>query len=111
MSMGKAADNIEGSGAGHIGFAPKCPLDHVDDVHGKVRDVAEGLVLHLVAIAVSATQQAGLISLAVVSTGNAGYMNRATSIRHTLLYRQYQQMSRGMQQSYWLHFALHLDSS
>jgi hypothetical protein len=85
MSMGKAADNIEGSGAGHIGLAPKCPLDHVDDVQGKVRDIAEGLVLYTVTIAVSTTQQVGLISLAVVRTGDTGYMNPPTSLTHALL--------------------------
>jgi hypothetical protein len=111
MSMGKTADNIEGCGRGNIGFASKCPLDHVDDVRGKVRDIAQGLVLHLVAIAVSTTQQVSLINLIAAGTLNTGYMYWSISVGHTLLEHTIRDLSRGMLNNYWLHLAPYLASS
>jgi hypothetical protein len=85
MSMRKAADNIEDFRDGNIGFAPERPLDQVNDVRGKVRDITQSLVIYPVAIAVGAAQQVGQVNLVVAVTLYRGYVNRAISRGHSAI--------------------------
>jgi hypothetical protein len=86
--MWNAADNIEGCGAGNIGFTSERALDQVNDMRGKVGDIAQGLVPHLAPFPVSAAQQMALVDLAATGTINSGYMNWTISLSHTLIIHQ-----------------------
>ena len=83
--MRKAAHNIEDFRDGNIGFAPESPLDKVNNVRGKVRDITQGLVIYAVAIAVGAAQQVGQVNLVVAVTLYRGYVNRAISMGHSAI--------------------------
>ena len=49
--------------------------DRIDEGRRQVRQIAQGLVLHLAAFTISAAQQVRLVDLAFIATLRRGYMN------------------------------------
>jgi hypothetical protein len=71
--------DAEGGGGGKKAFAGKGSADEIDQVRGKVGDIAEGFMLDLGAYAEGAPEQVRVIDLALVGASRCGHMNRACS--------------------------------
>jgi hypothetical protein len=79
VAVGKGAVDLE-SGAGRQELlAGEGEANEIDEVWREMGDVAEGLVLDLGADAEGATEQVGLIDLALVDSGCGGHMDLSGS--------------------------------
>jgi hypothetical protein len=86
VAVREIAIHQEGFGSREELLAGERAADQIDELGGEVRDIAEGLMLDLGADAKGATEEMGLIELALVGAGCCGHMNPAVSGRHGLLY-------------------------
>jgi hypothetical protein len=82
MTMRKRAEYLQGLGGRYICLALERASDHINDIWGEMRDIAEGLMLDLAALAVGTSEEVGVVGLTLVDTLGGGYVHRATSIRH-----------------------------
>ena len=84
VSVGEGAEDLPSVGGRGAGAAVLEALaDGLDEVAGEMGDVAEGLVLDLAVLAVSAAEEMGSVGLALVDASGGGYMYRSISSWHS----------------------------
>ena len=76
------AEDLEGGGGRNEGLALERLTDQIDDRDRQMRQIAEGLVTHLIALAITASQQMGGVDLPLVGAGCCDDMNRTTASSH-----------------------------
>jgi len=83
MTVGAGAKDLEGGGGGDQGLAAQRPTDELDDVLGQVREIAEGFVSDLAALAEGAPQQVGRLDASFVVACCGDDVNGRSTARHT----------------------------
>src|SRR4030095_1186934 len=82
--MGQAAENLERGTQAWRHFPAETRTNVVDHIGRQVGEIAQRLVLDLVALAVGTTKEHCAILFALIAPNRRGYMDCAASFRHGL---------------------------
>src|SRR3989337_1547351 len=82
MMLRQTAQDFKGILSVHQHLAPERAADQFDRGDGEMREIAESLVLDLVAFAVGAPEEVGLVEFVLVAAGCGGYVYRAGAAGH-----------------------------
>ena len=86
MAVRERAGDAEGLGGGDEGLALEGAFDEVDDVIGKMGEVAEGLVGDGLSLADGPSEQMGDVGLSLVDPLGRSHMNGAASCWHAAIF-------------------------
>src|SRR6185437_8071830 len=84
--MGQGAHYLQSLPERHEGHPAQRSTDHLDQGLREVGEIADGLVLDLLPLAVASPQQMGRVHTAFVAAPCGDDMNSATSLRHAAEY-------------------------